>query len=417
MAKHEVADIPKEIRDPIELAKQHCLLHGEEDVSPEVYPDLGSLSPRFFYRFLPIPARPEQSYAPEYVYVTSATECGLTGPAFWQYYIFVSMWNNTWEAGRARPGLMSFGIPESLRWVSESDVDLRLVHRAKGHSYDAYAPLFHLLPKSTLDRFGLPHLRRGLWPQQAESHLLEHVLPRDFDARLEEAVTFHLWPLLGVRGAPSCFSSDDPIRMLSHNLDYWLPYLDSVAQERARSLGRTGFNNAEDESDFSAQENEMRPGFELKTPLYGGSLWLGEEDSLNATREMIEIADKQGDFRSILDAVRSNRIQDDFSARWSFEREDFERKLFSKRNKIKVTFVELDETIPVHGAQSEVHENLFWEDLCALMDAKDRRIIVCLRNGVTRVGDIAEILGYKNHSPISKRLARIRRDAKKLLDR
>lgn len=36
-------------------------------------------------------------------------------------------------------------------------------------------------------------------------------------------------------------------------------------------------------------------------------------------------ADADGRLRGILDAVRSNRVEDYFSDRWSYAREDFER--------------------------------------------------------------------------------------------
>ena len=58
--------------------------------------------------------------------------------------------------------------------------------------------------------------------------------------------------------------------------------------------------------------------------------------------EKVASADANGRLRAILDAVRSNRVADDFWARWSYAREDFERKLYRKRNKISVRFVELD---------------------------------------------------------------------------
>jgi hypothetical protein len=57
-----------------------------------------------------------------------------------------------------------------------------------------------------------------------------------------------------------------------------------------------------------------------------------------------------------------------------------------------------------------------WEDFFTLLNAKERRIIICLRNGVTKIGDVAEILGYANHSPESKRLAQIRRKAKRFFE-
>lgn len=49
-----------------------------------------------------------------------------------------------------------------------------------------------------------------------------------------------------------------------------------------------------------------------------------------------------------------------------------------------------------------------------MLDKKERRVVVCLRSGTTEATAIAE-LGYANHSPVSKTLAKIRRKAARLL--
>jgi hypothetical protein len=130
---------------------------------------------------------------------------------------------------------------------------------------------------------------------------------------------------------------------------------------------------------------------------------------------MVEAADEGGRLRTIIDAVRRHRVEDDFSDRWSWAKEDFERKLYSKRSKCRVSFVELRDTLPVHGPDKEVDGNLLWDDLLAMVDPKDRSVVVCLRNGLTRVSEISDVLGYANHSAVSKKLARIRTRAMRLL--
>ena len=130
----------------------------------------------------------------------------------------------------------------------------------------------------------------------------------------------------------------------------------------------------------------------------------------------VEEADADGQLRGILEAVRSNRVEDDFSEHWSYAREDFERKLYRKRSKVKIRFVELTDTIPVQGPETEVEANLVFADFLALLDRKERQVVVLLQSGVTKVGDVASILGYKNHSPVSKRLARIRKKAAEYFD-
>jgi hypothetical protein len=81
-----------------------------------------------------------------------------------------------------------------------------------------------------------------------------------------------------------------------------------------------------------------------------------------------------------------------------------------------VTFVELTDTIPVQGPESEVLGNVVTNDFLALLDARNRQIVVLLNSGVTRKTEIADILGYANHSAVSKRLAQIRRAAEGYFD-
>jgi len=52
-----------------------------------------------------------------------------------------------------------------------------------------------------------------------------------------------------------------------------------------------------------------------------------------------------------------------------------------------------------------------WEDFFAVLNAKERQIVMRLRNGVAQVGEIAREIGYANHSPSprSSRLSGARR--------
>jgi hypothetical protein len=142
---------------------------------------------------------------------------------------------------------------------------------------------------------------------------------------------------------------------------------------------------------------------------------MGEDDAAEKVAETVDAADGTGHLRGILDAVRSHRVADDFSSQWSNAREDFERKLYRKRNKVQVRFVELTDTIPVQGPESEILGRLVTNDFLALLDSQQREIVVLLSSGY-RQHEIAEQLGYANHSPISKKLAQIRRQAEQYFD-
>lgn len=60
-------------------------------------------------------------------------------------------------------------------------------------------------------------------------------------------------------------------------------------------------------------------------------------------------------------------------------KEDFDRTLNHKRSKITVTFVELDDTTPVHGPETEVIGQLACGDFPTLLNPRDREVVVVLR--------------------------------------
>jgi hypothetical protein len=385
-----------------------------QTVPRDHYPELYNFSGAWLYQFMP---RPLEEREPEYAYVDFRLDPDGVDRTPDEVLVAISEWNSAWEAGHLRHDMFAEDLPFALRWVQRFEGhNIYLAPRASFHRYYAYAPLFHLLSRQTLERFGLPMLKKGHWPYLSYNWMVDQLLPRDFDARLSRAFAFHVWPLLNSRSAIWAFDASDPIRLLAHNLDFWLPYAQMVAESRLREFPRVAFDDDGQIELLGKMRADLPSDMKVDRPFMGGSIWLGEEDAWQATCEMVEYADSRGQLRSIIDAVQSNRVQDDFSQCWSYEREDFERKLYHKRSKVKVTFVELDNTVPVHGPESEVHENLLWEDFLALLSPKERRIVVCLRSGVTRAGKISEVLGYANHSPVSKALARIRRKALEYLE-
>jgi len=396
-----------------EIIDQFSPLAQGDDAEPEVFPQLFNLSAAFIYSLLPYPEVREQ---PEYVYLDLPIWKYLQAESNAELLVKIHSWNYAWESGQLRYDVFGRELPEPLKWLEHyRDRNVYLLPKTSFHHYEAYAPLYHLLPRTTLERFDLPLLKKGLWPPSIPWGDYDKFVPRDFDSRLSAAFAYHVWPLLVSQSGITSFSKTDPIKILAHNLDFWMPYIQSVAEDRLGCFDRVEPEGEDVIKKLEIVRKELPFGVKADTPRMGGHIWFGEEEAEEATRAMVEKADKKGRLRAIIDAVKSDRIDDDFSSRWSYAKEDFERKVYSKRSKIKVTFVELDETVPVHGPESEAHENLLWEDFMGFLDKKEKRIVVLLRNGVTKMGDIGERLGYANHSPISKALDRIRKKAVRFL--
>jgi hypothetical protein len=60
-------------------------------------------------------------------------------------------------------------------------------------------------------------------------------------------------------------------------------------------------------------------GATTANPRVGSDIWAGEDQAAEFVKWTVEAADKDGRLRGILDAVRSHRIKDDFTNRWTYE--------------------------------------------------------------------------------------------------
>jgi hypothetical protein len=377
-------------------------------VSADQYPRLWNISAGMLYERV---LRTLEPTPPEYVTVPLPrwrhTDVELS--------LAITEWNVMWEAAQYRRRIFpEERLPLQLREIADrGDVNVVFVPRTASRYYE-YAPLFHLLPRSTVARHGLPLLRGGQWPFFAESSRIDRYLPEDFETRLERAWAHAVWRHL-IPGSPlRAFSGSDPIRLLAHNLDFWLPPVTAVIENILRGLPVV--DHGVEEVHPPLTDGTVFESAVMANPRMGSDLWQGEAEAAETLQWAVDEADADGQLRGILDAVRSHRVEDDFSDHWSYAREDFERKLYRKRSKIKIRFVELTDTIPVQGPETEVEANLVFADFLALLDRQERQVVVLLQSGVTKVGDVASILGYKNHSPVSKRLARIRRKATEYFD-
>lgn len=370
-----------------------------DEATPESFPSLYNLPTGMLFGGVIRPVEPE---LPDYVAIDmDHPDLEMAG--------LVGRWNMLWEAGQFRRRFFDEDeMPASIAKLADlGDINMILVPRTTSRYFE-HASLYHLLTKSTLDRFGLPLLRRGQWPFLADHSDVGRFLAPDFGERLAKAWAWTVWPHLNSGSRLSAFSKDDPIRLLAHNLDFWVPPVTDVIQETLRMFPEV--DKGKEIGPVTLVDGSVLDGAVTGNPRMGGTIWMGEDDAAEVVAETVEAADSTGRLRDILDAVRSHRVADDFSSQWSNAREDFERKLYRKRNKVQVRFVELTDAIPVQGPESEVLGKLVTNDFLALLDSQQREIVVLLSSGY-RQHEIAERLGYANHSPISKKLAQIRSQA------
>lgn len=390
-----------------EFWRSQTILDGaDEKAGPEIYPRLFSMSAAMAYTAV---LRAEEPASAEYV--TVPLDAIPWNEESSRLPVSVTLWNMQWEAAQYRRRI--FGedeLPAPLYDLADrGDLNIVSVPRTRS-GYFEHAPLFHLLPRTILERHGLPLLHAGQWPFIADTQLPDRNLPADFDRRLGRAWASAVWGHMFHHKSPMRgFSKDDPIRLLAHNLDFWLPAVTEVIQEELREYPEVDHGIVP--SPVRLQDGSAFPGVRRANPRMGGDVWAGEREAAWMLERTVEAADRHGHLREILDAVRSNRVEEDFSPWWTGAREDFERRLYHKRAKVKVRFVELTDTIPVQGPETEVLDRVVFGDFLAMLNTRDREVVVLLSQGVTQVTEIARIMGYRNHSPVSKRLERIARQA------
>lgn len=376
------------------------------EVSADSYPRMFTLSAGPIYQTVISPQHPEPA---EYVTIPMA---GLGTPQGDRLAVNVAGWNLLWEAAQFRRRHFDEDeLVEPIRELADlGDNNFVFVPRTRSRYYEL-GPLLHLLPARTLDRYGLPLLRAGQWPFLMESRDVDRYLPRDFSERLSRAWAATVWPHLCSASPMNAFTKHDPVKLLSHNLDYWIPPATTVIQDVISSFPRGG-TGTELNGEVRLVDGSILPDTSLVRPRKGGDVWQGEDWAAEIVGWIIDEADASGNLRGILDTVRSNRAHDDFSPRWSHAREDFERKLNHSRAKVKVAFMEVPDVTPVQSPEAEVIGNKVVADFLALLDAKERQVVVLLMNGF-RHHEAAEALGYANHSAVSKKLPAIRRAAER----
>jgi hypothetical protein len=129
-----------------------------DQLSDECYPELYSLSPRFMFRFLPRPAQPT---CPEFLYVPPPTRSGDKGNEGYVAALgVIAQWNLAWESAQLRQQMFADDLQKYLPKIRlKDDLNVYILPRTSKF-LSAYLPIYMLLPRHVIERFGLPPLRR-----------------------------------------------------------------------------------------------------------------------------------------------------------------------------------------------------------------------------------------------------------------
>src|SRR6185312_7827794 len=99
----------------------------------------------------------------------------------------------------------------------------------------------------------------------------------------------------------SGFTTNDAIRILAHNLDFWIPAVTEAREDEMRTwcIVDSGIKPGP----VKLSNGEILDGACMGGPRVGADIWAGEDQASEFVARTVEAADKTGRLRDILDAV------------------------------------------------------------------------------------------------------------------
>ncbi|MCL2638878.1 MAG: hypothetical protein FWD48_10990 [Oscillospiraceae bacterium] len=256
-----------------------------------------------------------------------------------------------------------------------------------------FLPLVYFLPEEMLVKCPtLRRLPRNLHEINQSQEMIDLIGSDQFLSEIMDAVSALAFPHFGFRGWKEDYTGYSPVWILSYALPVWATLIEEVTEWGLQAM-------------FKHPKGTDIPFF---NPDY--------------IKEVMSVVVKRGiaenDWQSILDVVKSMPCDEDFEQRKSRVRISFYRKWYHSRSKIKTVSLEEcmeDEDNKIHEIEdtaSRFEEKAGAEDYVerfkARLSAKDMEILELRVQGHT-YEDIAEKLGYKNHSGVIKRIQAIKR--------
>jgi hypothetical protein len=243
------------------------------------------------------------------------------------------------------------------------------------------------------------------------------LLPEGCRELIDREFSQYIWKRISpaARMNASFFSRSSSLRLLAGDMTFWMHRIYRIAMERREVM----FEPVKKEDKgwkplaelHAAVMNTIpeseRGHYEVRRPLYGGDVW-NEADPVERREVLNEAIDGVGVMDSlapVIELLHSRRAHEDFSERYSWIKEDFERQFYSKRAPLKVELVETLDDAPVWAsADNEGYGHALFRDVLAWLDQKERKLFLALRMGRT-ASEIAKSDGLTGHASISRRIA------------
>ena len=259
-----------------------------------------------------------------------------------------------------------------------------------------FIPMYYFIPRRILAACGaelnaLPRNPQKILHSKAACDLIESDL---FRLLIVDAVAYMVWPYMGFTEYMEVYSGNDPAWRLAHCPEIWVQEL---TDEGILPSAESFLRNANEEFGYVPE---------------------GEIDEV--LRIIVSQAMERHHINEVLQVVEEHRCFEDFDCRKSNQKTDFIRRWYHTRTRhpqislegFRETYAEnhdgqeWDATDSSQDLQETVVSQATVEQFKESLSEKDMAILEMRMQGYT-MEEIAEKLGYKNHSGVLKRIRKI----------
>ena len=272
------------------------------------------------------------------------------------------------------------------------------IYKLPYDSHIRYLPLVYMLPLDLLTRCPtLYKLPRSMGALNASPEWAEVIQSGAFLNEVMDAVASLAFPHFGFGGWKENYTGYFPAWRLSYALPLW-----AEGVERVRGWGL--------EALFALPSD-------YKIPFYD------PEDVKAVMAEVVGQTIEEQGWGPMLDVVREMPCDEDYEPWDTNARKDFLRKWYHTRSK-RVQTVSLEELMeadedgsifylpdPTQNVEDYVIAKDFAERFLATLPERDRQITLLRQDGYS-YAEIADRLGYKNHSGVIKRMEAVKKKFK-----
>ena len=259
-----------------------------------------------------------------------------------------------------------------------------------------YLPAFYFLPAEMIavskDCFYIPRCPAELTD---DPHWIELINSDVFLQLVMEGVAYLAWPHIGIYDPKEVFSMDDPLYRWIYGTPQFLYHLD----EFGYSLDALA---------------------KMKRGEYYSYRTMEEAHMIMET--IMKMVIHEQNMAPIIDFIKKNRCDEDFTSRKSRAKIDFLRKQYHKRdftNLQAVSLEQMQESVQTEyrrtgrdiadgsiNIEDDVLDNVIVDEFKRSLSERDMQILTMRVDGY-KYKEIAEKLGYSNHSGVLKRINRI----------